>query len=170
MSEPLDPRIQVLLDKQEIREAVMVYSRGVDRRDAELIESTYHPDAVDDHGDMKSSGAELAAFVTAGEQPQMMHFIGNHLSEVDGDRAISETYFISFLTVELHDEPATRTRAGRYLDRWERRDGAWKIVHRMVVDDWDRLDPIGARVRGIGTYRSARTRDDLVYQLRVAAT
>ena len=42
--------VQELLDKQQIHEALMRYARGVDRGDAALICSAYHPDAVDEHG------------------------------------------------------------------------------------------------------------------------
>ena len=31
---------------------------------------------------------------------------------------------------------------GRYVDRFERRDGTWKIAHRAVVHEWDKLEHI----------------------------
>ena len=43
---------QELLDRAELTDLVMRYSRGVDRRDFALIRSTYHDDAIDDHGEM----------------------------------------------------------------------------------------------------------------------
>ncbi len=32
--------------------------------------------------------------------------------------------------------------AGRYIDDFERRDGEWRIKHRQVVYDWDKMDPV----------------------------
>jgi hypothetical protein len=166
MGERLDPRVQSVVDKQEIRDALMRYCRGIDRRDPDLIVSAFHEDAVDDHGDMKGSPAQLAGFVAKGTQPQLMHFVGNHLAEVDGHKAFSESYFISFMTVTADGKDYTRTRAGRYLDNWERRKGAWKIAHRVVVDEWSRLDEVVATVDGIGFYRGTRSKDDLLYKLQ----
>jgi len=44
-----DPEFQALLDKQEIQEVLTRYTRGADRGDADLIEATYHDDAIDGH-------------------------------------------------------------------------------------------------------------------------
>ena len=45
-----DPEVQALVDKQAILEVLTRYCRALDRGDAALIASAYHPDAVDDHG------------------------------------------------------------------------------------------------------------------------
>src|SRR5262245_66301298 len=100
MSPEQEARLQVVADKQEIRDALVRYARGVDRKDRDLILSAFHEDAVDDHGDVVAPPAQLADFVVKGQQPQMMHFIGNHLAEVEGHRAFSESYFISLMTLE----------------------------------------------------------------------
>jgi hypothetical protein len=42
--------LQQLIDKLEIHEVLTRYCRGIDRCDAELLESVYHPDATDNHG------------------------------------------------------------------------------------------------------------------------
>ena len=46
----LDPRLQSLLDKDEIRDVVMRFARGGDRHDWQLVRSCHHDDALDDHG------------------------------------------------------------------------------------------------------------------------
>jgi hypothetical protein len=35
---------------------------------------------------------------------------------------------------------------GRYVDRFERRQGVWKIAHHVVAYEWDSLEPAGAKV------------------------
>ncbi len=46
----LEEMVRELHDKEAIRTVIATYSRGIDRRDRELLLSCYHPDAVDDHG------------------------------------------------------------------------------------------------------------------------
>lgn len=158
-------RLQEVADRDEIRQTLMRYCRGVDRADEDLINSAFHPGAIDDHGTPRPA-TELARGVATGPQRQLMHFTGNVLIELDGDTAFAESYFISF---SPHDEDgltSTRTRAGRYLDRFERRDGAWKITYRRVVDEWARLDELKKIPQWIGPHAGVRGPDDLVYHMR----
>jgi hypothetical protein len=158
--------VLALLDKQAIHEVLMRYCRGVDRRDAELILSAFHRDAVDVHGGHNTSPAELAARVTGGAGGTgMMHFVGNEYVELDGDLAYSETYFISFSTGQRPSgETFTRTRAGRYLDRFERRAGEWRIAYRCLVDEWNRVDDVTQTSPNL-IPSGIQSRDDLVYRL-----
>jgi hypothetical protein len=162
----LDDGLRLLLDKQQIRDRLMLLFRGLDRRDRELILQAFHPDAISDHGSVKTSSVEMAERVLRGSPDQMMHFVGNHLAEIKGDRALSETYFVAIIETSGTEGVSTGFRAGRYLDQWERRDGAWKITLRTLVDDWSRLDPLSATVAGAGFHRSSRSADDLLYALR----
>jgi hypothetical protein len=90
--------------------------------------------------------------------------VGNVLVEVEGDVAYAESYFISYLGLERDGAPWTRARGGRYVDRFERRGGAWRIALRVMVDDWSRLDPVGehqpAQRPGL------RSHDDPVWTIR----
>ena len=43
---------------------------------------------------------------------------------IDGDQTVLETF------------------GGRYLDRFERRDGEWRIAHRTVVHEWDKVETV----------------------------
>jgi ketosteroid isomerase-like protein len=149
--------LDLLLAEREIRTAMMVYCRGIDRRDEALLRSVYHDDAIDDHGlSGVASGADFCARVDPAhprsfprEWSMTQHFLGNHLAQIDGDRATSETYFIArhrYATDTGGDEDLLI--AGRYLDHWERRQGPFKIAHRRLVYDWTRTDPVTARWPG----------------------
>ncbi len=59
----MDPRLQALLDKQEIEEVVLRYCRGIDRRDFDLVRACYHPDARDHHGSFDGTVEEFVAWV-----------------------------------------------------------------------------------------------------------
>src|ERR1700722_7495485 len=157
--------LRALLDKAQIHDALMRYSRGVDRGDGELVVSVFHPDATLDMGRGPMSAAALAEGITKMTATGTMHFIGNEYVEVDGDAAYSETYFISYATITGQDQPATRSRGGRYLDRFERRDGQWKIARRLLVDEWSRLDDLPVPPAPPGRF-GLRSKDDPVYTFR----
>jgi hypothetical protein len=165
VQDELIERLRAVADRQEIHQALMRYCRGVDRGDEALINSAFHPDAIDDHGAPRPA-TELARGVAQNYHSQLMHFTGNVLIELDGDTADVESYFISFSPHEEDGRTYTRSRAGRYLDRFERRDGAWKIAYRMVVDEWARLDELKRTPEGIGVHRGVRSQDDPVFHLR----
>jgi hypothetical protein len=57
--------------------------------------------------------------------------------------------------------------AGRYLDKFELRDGHWKIIHRTGMTDWMRLEAASARgMAAMGPdIVGQRHPDDFVYKL-----
>ena len=141
---PHDERIAAMLDKQDCAELVHRLARAIDRCDADLVAQVFHPDATDDHGGYKGTARDFIPWVMdvlAGMR-RTQHMIGNILIELDGDRAYGETYFIAHHSLPKDDGPDTfMVAAGRYLDRFERRDGAWKIAHRGAVYDWSTAAP-----------------------------
>ena len=168
-----DTKLQVLLDKQEIHEALMRYCRGIDRRDKELIDSAFHADALDDHGTHTYRGSECGekyVATTLTSCKASVHAISNEFVEVRGDVAFSESYFLSSLVIEKEGKEHIRLFSGRYVDRFERRDGAWRIAHRIVIHEWDRLDPIVEYhfPRPLNLGQGLRSREDVSY--RLAAT
>jgi hypothetical protein len=137
--------LQRLLDKDAIQDALCRYARGVDRGDWELLRSTYHPDAIDEHGDFKGSVDGLIEWLDkrfAGVD-NSTHFLGNCLIEFASlDLALVETYFVSRrMRPPVGDEckaagpgdAMCREVWGRYVDRFERRDGEWRVACRTVV-------------------------------------
>ncbi len=141
--------LQTLLDESAIFKCLVRYARGIDRHDAALAESAYHADGVDHHGGESRSpeeltewGNELHAIHTRSHQ----HLIGNPTIEIDGDTAHSEVYVLFALW--RRDEPVVDISGGRYLDRLERREGAWGIVERLVVVDWAAHAPQGEGADG----------------------
>jgi hypothetical protein len=137
--EQLQRDVQVLKDRLAIQDCLMRHCRGVDRHDAELMSSCYHPDAVVKHGNSDSyiSGADYGTWSnTAHESGRFAlhaHQITNMTCELDGDVAYTESYVI---TMFLHpDHQRTSMVTGRYLDRFERRDGEWRIAMRRAFLD-----------------------------------
>ena len=159
--------VQVLLDKQEIHEVLMRYCRGIDRCDAELLYSVYHPDATDDHGLFKGKAVDFVpwALKSLGRDEGTSHYIANELIEVEGDVAHCESYF--FAVHRRQNKDGTQSDlifAGRYVDRFERRAGLWKIAHRQVVFDRSRIDRV-EKAFSIEEYVCGkRSREDPVYK------
>jgi ketosteroid isomerase-like protein len=152
VSQSLERRLQEFLDKEEIRQVMYSYARGTDRCDADMIRAAYHDDAIDDHGSFRGDRETVVATITSNDSGALnsMHHIGNVLIELDGDRANVESYFLACQVRETDGMTYTRLRAGRYVDRFERRDGRWRIARRMVVDDWSRLDEVVEKAAEVG--------------------
>ncbi|HWT91687.1 MAG TPA: nuclear transport factor 2 family protein [Solirubrobacteraceae bacterium] len=145
MDADLQTRLRDLLDKHEIHETMMRYCRGVDRADGELIATVFHEDAVADHGNSQILGVDAhEKMPPSGRRTRgIMHFVGNELIEVFGDVARAEFYVIVFFELEVEGQASMMWRGGRYVDRWERRDGGpWKVAERRLVGAWDRIDPV----------------------------
>jgi ketosteroid isomerase-like protein len=135
----------MLIDRQAIRDCVYRYSRGVDRHDDELLASVFHPDAIDQHGNLFLGRApDFVRWANGAHSGYVSHThsITSHSCEIDGNVAHAESYV---LTVHRHaDGRRVRVLGGRYVDRFERRDGEWKIAVRRVLRDW-RFDVSGAK-------------------------
>jgi len=139
--EQLQREIQELRDREAIKECIYRYCRGADRLDREVMLSAYHPDAIDEHGKFVGTAAEfvdwaLAQHIDAHLSTQ--HFVGNHLCDVDGDVAHGETYFM-FVAMNKRGK-IMQMNGGRYIDRFERRNGTWAIAYRICLRDWANLD------------------------------
>lgn len=142
MTDPSDA-VADLLAKREIHEVVLRYCRGIDRLDLDLVRSAYHPDGVDHHTGFDGTVEEYVAWVGAALRrlDGTQHIVGNHLSEVHGDRAVAETYGTAVHWGTPADEPRLNFTSGfRYVDRMERRNGHWAIVERWAVREWTRSD------------------------------
>lgn len=178
MSDKTSDAIRLLLDRAEIWDAMCRYCRGVDRGDYDLMRTAYHTDAHDDHVDFKGTVDELVAWLEerfAGVD-NSQHFLGNHLVEFAGpDLALVETSFTSRRTRKPTDaEQATlkpgdaicRESWGRYVDRFERRDGAWRVARRIVVLDSSLLSVALHGMRSGDKNWGTRDRSDHVYAMR----
>jgi len=166
-------RWSLAADRDEIREVIYRYCRGIDRLQLELVRSCYHPDGTDDHGDYRG-GVDgfidhVASVLPTWEHTS--HFLGNLLIELDGDRARAETYGVAYhRRAARGDRPALDFVAGiRYVDDFERRDGEWRIAARVCLVDWTRTDDVGSRgwVRPEHYTQPHRGSDDPVFSDRL---
>ncbi len=136
-NEELTKAVRELQDRQAIRDCLANYCRAIDRMDRELLLTVYHPDAVDDHGiflaDREGFADEAFGFHQQ-HQHSTQHIITNHTCELEGDVAHTETYWM-FAAMNKAGSPLSLT-GGRYIDRFEKRDGRWAIAARLCMSDW----------------------------------
>jgi hypothetical protein len=166
-----EERLRTLLHERDIHDVLLRYCRGVDRCDRDLIASCYHPDAVDDHGNWQVTGATAAQHIFELVKPGLdaaMHFLGNVRIEVENDTtAFAESYVLAFRAFRRGERPFTRTRAVRFIDRFSRRDGEWRISERVVADDWNRVDEVIEALADTTKFRyGSKDQDDPVYAIR----
>jgi len=134
--------LQGLLDREAIRDVYMRYARGLDRADAALLTSAYHPDAIEDHHGEVYSGADVGDILTKhvleGMNRTLTHFT-NLTIALDGDRAGCEAYYLGLHVIKNGEKRLMS--AGRSLDKLEKRDGVWKFVYRNILPDVVRILP-----------------------------
>ena len=133
-----------LCSKEAIRECIYRINRGMDRIDRELMLSGFHPDAKVRWG--TAEPMELSSFIEAGIKIQhttsrVQHLVGNILIQLhgDGDVAEVESYEIARHLTPLGEEKKDLIIASRYVDKFSRREGAWRIERRDKVVDWIRI-------------------------------
>jgi ketosteroid isomerase-like protein len=115
-----------------IEDCLKRFARAVDRQDWKLARELYHDGAWDDHGFFKGPPDAFLAHIARMHEVQQhsMHFNTNVLIEFQAkDRAFVETYVL--VLQRFADRRVTAS--ARYLDRFEKRNGDWRVAHRTLV-------------------------------------
>lgn len=181
MDDAMVSRVQRLVDKEEIRDVLARYARAVDRQDLAGLREVYHPDAYDDHADYRGGIDGFVDYVEkrVGDAPQVMHFLGQSLIEfASADAAAVESYFMTAHTLGADSargfgagteggDSVQLSSFGRYIDRFERRDGAWKIANRVVVYEAIRVVTAGTLPTKPDWEKHRRDANDPIFRLRV---
>lgn len=129
--------------REEIREILATYCRGIDRRDRTLVEGCFHADATDDHG---TGPRPLTSFLTwcfdlLEGYDLTFHLLGqSRFSFLAPGRADVETYGIANHRTAGGPDHRNLVTGFRYLDSFEDRGDGWRIARRVAVTDWSRVD------------------------------
>ena len=168
-----DPLLEALQSRAEITEVVLRYVRSIDRCDEEMLRSCFHPDARHRHGSFDGLSADFCGFAleVCRKVVATHHQLGPVSIDLQGDVAFVETYFTSHHRFGAEPPPGgqpheDRFMGGRYVDRFERRDGVWKIADRRGINEWLRYEPASDRGfwDGPPEQRGRRDRGDPVYR------
>jgi hypothetical protein len=140
-----------VIAKDEIRDLVLLYARASDRYDGELMRSLYTKDAIDNHGALfRGPAQDFVSWLEkswAKKTPGKVysgHHICNHLISVMGDEAEGEAYVQSWhVRLEPDGSFSEHLYFNRFLDRYRKEDGRWKIALRNVSFDVHTSRPFG---------------------------
>ena len=137
--------LEELEARTAIEDRLKRFARAVDRQDWSLARELYHDDAFDDHGFFKGPPDAFLAHIAKLHEGQdhSMHFNTNVLVEFQSaERAFVETYV---LVLQRYADRRVSASA-RYLDRFEKRNGAWRVAHRTLVFGDTVSDPLAQPV------------------------
>jgi hypothetical protein len=142
-----------LVDRAAIQDALLKWARAIDRLEWGLLSEVFHDDAHDNHSLYRGHTKGLVEWLSERHEtiPRSSHLISNMLIEfADNDVALVETYVVTLQRysagrsktrevitggANTSDAPFDMISNGRYIDRFERRNGLWKIAYRTVVFD-----------------------------------
>lgn len=152
--------------ENDIRDVLARYCRALDRMDKTAAYAIWHEDGTALYHDIfEGSGRGFVdwVWVAHAAMERHSHQLAQAVIEVDGDRAVSETYVtVSLWTLpDEHGQQREITGRGRYLDCWSCRDGRWAIDHREHVLDMQTEHPLQ---RGYVSGVSRRDREDPSYR------
>jgi len=187
MDNPQDYSPERLADRARIQDVMFRWCRAVDRLDLEAIRSVFHPDAIDAHGMYHGSIPGLIDWIQKRHEniPFSMHMLGNMLIEFAApDTALVETYvfvvqrypaegtgsLVQF-SGGVEAKPGTAVdlmACARYVDRFDRRNGEWRIGQRTVVYDPTMMVEVSENAPRMRPefVVGARDNSDYIYQAR----
>ena len=129
--------------QRAIRRALLLYCKGIDTCDADMVMEAFHPDATADYGAVKGSAADFAKGATSKLREYAIatkHFPSDSLiTFTSTTTADVETQVIAWHRCSNERGEYLENFAGRYWDSFECRNGDWRIAHRRLTHDWDIL-------------------------------
>jgi hypothetical protein len=138
---PSEARLQELLDRQDIHDCLVRFSRGMDRFDRALYLSAFWDDAEMAAGPYVGDVAgcwDWAVPMHEAGQVATQHSLLNVTYDIEGDTAHTETYYIF---IGRNRDETNWIAGGRYVDRFERRGGEWRIALRTNAIEWSGMLP-----------------------------
>ncbi len=140
-------RFQAMLDEYEIQRVRRIWAYGRDHCEWEVLTGCFHADAtviISWYSGSALGFVERSKQAAASRKPEerSQHWLGNFQATVNGDRALLESDVQILSRDYLDGYLFDCTCYGRFLDRFERRDGVWRIARWTCVYDMDRLDPV----------------------------
>jgi hypothetical protein len=147
-----------IADRMAIQDVMYKWCRAIDRLDYEGIRAIFHPDATDNHGPYVGGVDGLVEWVRERHKsiPFSSHQVSNILIEfASPDLALVETCVRALQRYPAEAKASLAQLSGgqtgradvgvdmlassRYVDRFERRKGEWRIARRTLVADWKQL-------------------------------
>lgn len=136
-------------DREAIRDVLAAYAHAIDRRRWDMMARLFHGVARFGFGPVQGGWQEFVEQARAIIDPCLatQHQLGQtQFGFEENDICHTETYFTAMHTIPagypitevFPDKGAVYSAivAGRYVDRFERREGEWRIASRSGLYDW----------------------------------
>ena len=156
--EPGHGPLPACADEHAIVRVLHLYCRGIDRIDVAALEAVYHPDAIDDHYSFQGKATDFIPWVTKRLSERYVatrHLLTNtfiSFSDADPDLVMAESYVTAVMMLRPELGGGQGVFAGRYIDKFARRHGEWRIAHRKLAHDWSTVRaPDGSITQTVAT-------------------
>lgn len=164
MNNQIDLSLSSLIDIHSITDVLHRYCHACDHINETGLRDCFHSDAILEHGPFSGPVEQWIGGALAWLEGRVgvTHMIANPLIRIDGDRALSDCHFVAFNRLpksgDRFEEVIVK---GRYIDRFERRSGRWRVAHRIGIHDLESIrDVPGALPPIAGAFRSGAMSDD----------
>lgn len=136
--------VEVLLEKQRIREVVENWVVWRDSGQWEKFKTVWHSDGVMMATWFQGHFEEFIKVSIEGwnKGVSILHFLGGCSVELKGDRAIAQTKMTITQRGPVDGVMCDVVCTGRFYDFMEKREGRWGVVLRQPIYEKDRLNPI----------------------------
>lgn len=129
------------LDRIAIEQILARYCHAVDRRDRDMLASVYWDDSYDIHISFQGRADAFIDWLMDLLKGDYItsHILGQSSIELDGDEARVETYVMGHhARPNAEGDDIVVVGTGRYIDRFEKRGGEWRIARREMpsLDCW----------------------------------
>ena len=137
---------QRLVDESEIRRIRRLWAFARDQGDWDTVASLFHPNAPVSiswyNGNAEGFVENSRRLFGAGKpETRSKHWFGNDRVTINGNRALLETDVEVRARDMIEGVLFDFTYEGRFLDRFEKRSGAWKIAQWTCLYDSDKVAP-----------------------------
>jgi hypothetical protein len=136
--------LEVLLEKQRIREVVENWVVWRDSGQWEKFKTVWHSDGVMMATWFQGHFEEFikVSIEVWNKGVSILHFLGGCSVELKGDRAIAQTKMTITQRGPVDGVMCDVVCTGRFYDFMEKREGRWGVVLRQPIYEKDRLNPL----------------------------
>ena len=136
--------VEILLEKQRIREVVENWVVLRDSGQWEKFKSVWHSDGVMMATWFQGHYEEFIKVSIEGwnKGVSILHFLGGCSVDLNGDRAIAQTKMTITQRGPVDGVVCDVVCTGRFYDFMEKREGRWGVVLRQPIYEKDRLNPL----------------------------